>query len=306
MQRFTIIAFMTLCVTLFSVATGAAEKKLSLVATFTILADMARNVGGDLVEVKSLVGANGDVHAFEPTPADAKGLSQASLVVANGLGLEGWVDRLIKTSGYKGTVCVASNGAKLRDMDKAKENDSQSHGHKEVSDPHAWQDLANGRVYVINIAAALVAADPANADTYRKNAEAYNAKLSELDAWAKAEFATIPTPLRRMITSHDALGYFGAAYGIEIHSPMSFSTESEPSAGQVAKLIRQIRKDKISAVFIENVTDPRLLEQIAKESGARLGGELYSDALSKPTGPAATYIDMFKNNVGSVVGAMRK
>jgi len=301
------LSFLALC----GSAAGAAERKtISVLTSFTVLADMTKNIGGDAITVKSLVGPNGDVHAFEPTPSDAKALNQASLVVVNGLALEGWVERLIKTSGYKGPLCVASKGATLRDREDehdAKATKDEKHTDKrEATDPHAWQSLANGLVYVDNIAAALVAVDPANAAHYKQNTEAYNAKLAELDAWAKAEFAAIPKAQRRMITSHDALGYFGAAYDVDILSPVGFSTDSEPSAGQVAKLIRQIRKEKISAVFIENVSDPRLIEQIAKESGTTMGGELYSDALSKPDGPAPTYIDMFKNNVAKIIAAMRK
>ena len=168
------------------------------------------------------------------------------------------------------------------------------------------QDLHNGRIYVENIAKGLSAVDPAGAAIYQANAAAYEARLADLDKWVKTEFAAIPKAKRRMITSHDAFGYFGAAYGITIISPMGFSTESEASAGDIARLIQQIRQEKITAVFIENVTDPRLMQQVAKESGVTLGGELYSDALSKPDEAAPTYIDMFKNNVTKIVAAMRQ
>jgi len=231
----------------------------------------------------------------------------ADLVIVNGMGMEGWMERLIKTSGYMGPVVVATKGITPRGM-TAEEKEEHGHGakHERKIDPHAWQNLANGQVYVDNIAAGLSLVDPAGAPIYKANAEAYMAKLSELDKWVKSEFSSIPKPQRRLITSHDAFGYLGAAYGITILSPMGVSTESEPSAGGVARLIKQIRKEKISAVFIENVSDPRLVEQISKESGVKLGGELYSDALSKPEGPAPTYIDMFKNNVTKMVAAMRK
>ena len=188
--------------------------------------------------------------------------------------------------------------------------EEEEHGpgakHEHKIDPHAWQNLANGQIYVENIAKALSSVDAAGAPVYQANADAYKAKLGELDQWVKAEFSSIPKPKRRMITSHDAFGYLGAAYGITILSPVGVSTESEPSAGGVARLIKQIRQEKITAVFIENVSDPRLVQQIIKESGVTLGGELYSDALSKPGGPAPTYIDMFKNNVPKIVAAMRK
>ncbi len=284
-----------------------AEQKLKVIASFSILGDMTKNVGGDRVEVATLVGPNGDAHVYEPSPSDAKNVSTADLVIVNGLGLEGWMERLIKTSGYKGPVVVATQGIKPREMteeEKEEHGHGAKHGHK--IDPHAWQNPANGQIYVDNIAKGLSAVDPAGASVYQANAAAYQAKLAELGKWVKTEFADIPKPKRRLITSHDAFGYLGAAYGVTILSPMGVSTESEPSAGGVAKLIKQIRREKITAVFIENVSDPRLVEQIGKESGVTLGGELYSDALSKPDAPAPTYIDMFKNNVTKMIAAMRR
>ena len=296
-----------LCLALFVVGGGTearAEKKVKVIASFSILADITKNVGGDRVEVTALVGPNGDAHVFEPTPADAKAVNAADLVIVNGLGLEGWMDRLIKTSGYKGPVVVASQGIKPREMAEEESEHGAKHEHK--IDPHAWQNLANGQIYVENIAQALSSVDAAGAPVFKANTHAYKAKLGELDKWVKAEFSSIPKPKRRMITSHDAFGYLGTAYGITILSPVGVSTESEPSAGGVARLIKQIRKEKITAVFIENVSDPRLVQQIIKESGVTLGGELYSDALSKAEGPAPTYIDMFKNNVPKIVAAMRQ
>ena len=266
---------------------------------------MVKAIGSDKVDVAILVGPNGDVHVFEPTPATAKEVGEADLVIVNGLGLEGWIDRLIKTSGYKGMVAVASKGVKPRKMEN-EEHEAGGKGGRLVTDPHAWQDIRNGLLYVDNITKALSSADPASAAIYKANADAYKAKLIELDKWVKSEFSVIPRPKRRMITSHDAFGYFGAAYGVSILSPMGVSTESEPSAGEVKNLIRQIKKEKITAVFVENVTDPRMIEQIAKESGVTVGGELFSDALSEPNGPASTYIDMFKNNVAKIVAAMKK
>jgi len=291
-----------------SATEAKAEKKVRAIASFSILGDMVKNVGGDRVEVTTLVGPNGDAHVYQPTPAAAKAVGGANLVVVNGLGFEGWMDRLIQTSGYKGPVVVASQGIKTREM-TSEEKEQHEHGaakHEPKIDPHAWQNLSNGRIYVENIAKGLSSVDPDGAAIYKANTDAYEAKLADLDHWVKAEFAGIPEAKRRMITSHDALGYFGAAYGITIFSSMGFSTESEPSAGDIARLIKQIRGEKITAVFIENVTDPRLMEQVAKESGVTLGGELYSDALSNPGAAAPTYIDMFKNNVTKIVAAMRK
>lgn len=301
-------AVLTLVLALFIAGGGTAataEKKLNVVATFSILGDLTKNVGGDRVEVTTLVGPNGDVHVYEPTPADAEAVRSADLVVVNGLALEGWMDRLIKTSGFKGPVVVASQGVKPREMAAGELAEGAEHGPL-MTDPHAWQDVGNARLYVQNIAKGLEKVDPANASVYRANAEAYTAKLGELDRWVRKEFSGIPRQKRRMITTHDAFGYFGAAYGIAIISPVGFSTESEASAADIANLIKQIRREKITAVFLENVSDPRLMEQVAKESGVTLGGTLYSDALSKPQGPASTYLEMFKNNVTLIAGAMRK
>ncbi len=299
--------FLALCLA-GSAIEARAENKIKVVASFSILGDMVKNVGGDRVEVTNLVGPNGDAHVYQPTPAAVKAVSGAKLVVVNGLGFEGWMDRLIQTSGYKGPVVAATQGIKTREMTKGKKGQHEP-GHAKPEhniDPHAWHSLPNALFYIDNIAQGLGSADPAGAATYQANAAAYKARLIDLDKWVKAEFSAIPMAKRRMITSHDALGYLGAAYDIEILSPVGFSTESEPSAGDIARLIRQIRDEKISAIFIENVTDPRLMEQVAKESGATLGGELYSDALSKPDEAAPTYIDMFKNNVTKIVAAMRK
>jgi zinc/manganese transport system substrate-binding protein len=305
MSRGTRILVLLLAV--FLAASGAAahaEKKFNVVASFSILGDLTKNVGGDRIEVTTLVGPNGDTHVYEPTPADAKAVAGADLVVVNGLGFEGWMDRLIQTSGYKGSVVVASKGVKPRKM--TAEETTEPGAARLVTDPHAWQDLHNGQLYVRNIAEGLAELDRAGASVYEANAKAYTARLAELDRWVKKEFSAIPRPKRRMITTHDAFGYFGAAYGVTILSPEGFSTESEASAGDIARLIQQIRKEKITAVFIENISDPRLMQQVAKESGVTLGGTLYSDALSKPDGPAPTYLEMFKNNVSLIAAAMRQ
>jgi zinc/manganese transport system substrate-binding protein len=277
-----------------------AEKAVRVVASFSILGDMVRNIGGDRVNVTTLVGADGDVHAYEPTPAAAKAVGDADLVIVSGLGLEGWLDRLIKASGYKGVIVVASTGVKTRKM-KGENNNGQP-----VADPHAWQDIENGRLYVHNIAQALMSVDPSGAAIYKDLADDYSETLDKLNTWVKSEFSAIPEQKRRMITSHDAFGYLGDAYAIDILSPMGLSTESQPSAGEVKNLIRQIKKEKITAVFVENISDPRMIGQIAKESGATVEGELFSDALSKPDGPAPTYAGMFKNNVTKIVAAMKK
>jgi zinc/manganese transport system substrate-binding protein len=271
--------------------------KLPVVATFSILADLARDVGGDRVEVISLVGPNGDPHVYQPSPEDAKNLNAARLILVNGLGLEGWLDRLIKASGAKAPIIVATKGIAPRKM----EEDG-----KIGLDPHAWQSIPNAEIYVANIRDGLIAVDPAGADAYRANAAACLATLADLDKEVRAALAKIPAQRREIITTHDAFGYFGEAYDFKFIAPEGVSTESEASARDVAKIIRQIKAEKIPAVFLENVTDPRMAKRIAEESGATIGGALYSDALSPPDGPAPTYVDMMRNNIKQLTAALAK
>jgi zinc/manganese transport system substrate-binding protein len=268
---------------------------LPVVATFSILADFTRNVGGDRIEVTGLVGPNGDAHVYQPKPADAKQLGAARLILVNGLGLEGWIDRLIKASGTKAPVIVAAKGITLQKM----------HEEGRIGpDPHAWQSIANAKIYVANIRDALIGVDPGYASAYRANAENYTGELDELDKDVRTEIAKIPPERRQIITTHDAFGYFGTAYGFRFIAPEGVSTETEASARDVAKIIRQIKASNIPAVFLENVTDPRLVRTIASESGAKIGGTLYSDALSPPDGPAATYIEMMRNNIRELSAAL--
>ena len=289
-RRSCLAAFATLAVA--TTSRPRAAGKLKVVTTFTILEDMVRNVGGEHVALTTLVGPDGDAHVYEPTPADARTLARADLVVVNGLGFEGWIDRLVRVSGYRGPVVVASEGVAALTV-----NENQP-------DPHAWQDLANGRLDVANIVRALAAADPANADDYRRRARAYDRELAALDREVKSRLGAFPRDRRKVITSHDAFRYFGRAYGIDFRAPVGLSTESAPSAGEVAALIRQMRDEGIHALFVENVTDPRLVGQLAREAGAVIGGRLYSDSLSGPTGPAPTYVDMFRHNVSEIAKAV--
>jgi zinc/manganese transport system substrate-binding protein len=284
---------------LLGVAPVAAQEKLKVVATFSILADVVKNVGGDRVAVTALVGPNSDAHVYQPSPADAKTLSEAKVVFANGLGFEGWMERLIKASGTKAAMVVASKGVKPRNLDAA-----DAHGHQHATDPHAWQAVGNIKLYATNVRDALAAADPAGKATYEANAAAYLAKLDALDAEIRAAVEKIPADRRRIITTHDAFGYFAAAYGVAFIAPQGVSTESEVSAKDVARIITQIRKQKIPAVFLENVTDDRLLKRIGAESGAKVGGTLYSDALTDEKGPAATYIDMMRHNIRQLAAAL--
>jgi zinc/manganese transport system substrate-binding protein len=276
-----------------------AADKVKAVASFSILGDMVKQVGGDRVEVVTLVPADSDAHVFSPTPADAKTLAGAQLFFVNGLGFEGWMERLEKSSGFKGKTVVVSQGVKPRSIVEEEGGTPET-----ITDPHAWQDLENGKLYVANIRDGLIAADPEGKAVYEANAAKYLDAIATEEAAVKEALGKLPPARRKIITSHDAFGYFGAAYGLEIIAPEGVSTESEASAQDVVKIIRQIKAEKIPAVFLENVTDHRLLDQIARETSAKIGGTLYSDALSGPDGPAPTYLDMFRHNIGTLAAAL--
>ncbi len=282
-----------------SLAQENPQAKLKVLATFSIRADLVKNVGGDRVEVTALVGPNRDAHVYSPAPADARKVAEAKVVITNGLGFEGWMARLVKASGTKAQPVVATKGINARRAG----GDGHAHSHGNV-DAHAWQSVANVKVYVANIRSALIAADPAGKATYEANATAYLAKLDALDKEVKDAVAAIPKDRRKIITNHDAFGYFQEAYGIEFIAPQGVSTESEASAKDVARIITQIKRQKIPAVFLENVTDPRLIQRIAQESGARIGGKLYSDALTDAKGEAPTYIEMIRHNIRQMAAAL--
>lgn len=279
-----------------SLAAGAAER-LPVVTSFSLLADLTRAVGGDRIELKSLVGPDGDAHVYQPTPRDAQTVANARVLVVNGLGFEGWIARLQQASRFKGAQVVASQGV------PALANSPDHHGH---ADPHAWQNPANVHRYLDNIAAGLIRADPANAGYYRERAADYHRQLTELERWADAEMATIPPAKRRVITSHSAFAYLGNRFGIEFLAPQGRGTETEASPQDVAKLIRQIRQSQIKAIFVENISNPKLLEQIGRETGTQPGGRLYSDALSAAGGPASDYLGMMRHNISQLVAAMRR
>jgi zinc/manganese transport system substrate-binding protein len=303
----TVIALCT--ATLLMSAPAGAQERVKVIASFSILADLVKNVGGNRVDVGALVGPGSDAHVYAPTPADARKVAEARLVVVNGIGFEGWLDRLIKAAGGKATVVVATKGIKARKADddhdrKHGRKDGHKHEHDDDVDPHAWQNVLNVKTYVDNIRDALAAADPAGAEMYRANAAAYSAKLDALNADVRAAVTKIPAARRKIITNHDAFGYFEAAYGIKFIAPQGLATESEPSARDVARIISQIKRQKIPAVFLENISDPRLMQRIAKETGAKVGGTLYSDALTAANGPAPTYIDMMRHNLGTLIGAL--
>lgn len=274
----------------------AMAKTVDVVASFTVLADIVKQVGGDHVKVKSLVGPDGDPHTFEPTPQDSQALAKADLVFVSGLGLEGWMDRLVSASGYRGRPVVASTGITTRSM--------EDEG-KTITDPHAWNSMQNGVIYATNVMDALVKADPEDAAQTRQRGETYIQQLQALDSWAKTAFDRVPAERRKVLTSHDAFGYFGQRYGVTFLAPVGFSTESEASASEVGSLISQLKQQHIQRYFIENQTDPRLVKQIASATGAQPGGELYPEALSSATGPAPTYEAAFRHNVDAMLKSMQ-
>ena len=274
----------------FAAATHAAEP-LSVVASFSLLADMVATVGGDAVVVHALVGADADAHAFTPAPADAQRLAQAGLIVVNGLGFEGWIDRLVRASGSKAPVVVASQGITVRRIGK-------------VTDPHAWQSLAAAQRYVENIRVALVAARPAQASAFNARAADYTAKLAALDASVRGRLAAVPPGERKLVTSHDAFGYMADAWGLDMRAAQGWTTAGEASAADVARLIRQLKAQKVRALFVENISDPRLIERIAREAGASVGGMLYSDALSPPGTRADTYLKLMAHNADTLLAAL--
>lgn len=268
-----------------------AAERLNVVASFSILADFVRNVGGDRINLTTLVGPDSDVHVYTPAPADAKRIAGAKLVIVNGLGLEGWLPRLVQSAGAKAQVVTASAGIALLKLGSA-------------ADPHAWQSVPNARIYVTNIADALAAADPENADVFRKRAKAYLENLETLDREIREAVAKIPPERRKVISTHDAFGYFAAEYGVQFVAPLGVSTETEPSARDIAAIIGQIKAQKIPAVFLENISDDRLIRRIAAETGAKVGGTLISDGLTGEKGPAPTYIDMVRHNIKALTSAL--
>ena len=278
-----------------SLATGQGTApnppKLRVVASFSILADMLREVGGAAVDVTALVGPNADAHVFEPSPADVQRVAKAGLVVVNGLGFEGWIERLIRSSGYRGNVVVATVGIEPRQLDG-------------VADPHAWQSLALAQRYIENLRAGLAAARPAQAALFNAQAADYQRRVSALHQSVLRRLAAVPVGDRRVVTSHDAFGYFAAAYGIEFKAPQGWSTASQASAADVARIVRQLKDQRVRALFVENISDPRLLERIANEAGARVGDTLYSDALSPPGTAGDTYLRMFEHNAAALLLAL--
>ena len=302
-------ALLAAALTVSTPALANAAEPLKVVATFSIIGDFAKQVGGDLVELTTLVGPGDDAHVYEPRPSDAVAMQRAQVILANGLHFEGFLERLVETSGAKASVAYLTDGVqtrKLAEDDHAEEDidaDEDGHAHEGHIDPHAFQSAANARIYVQNIANAFCAADPADCDAYKANAVRYSASLDALDGEIRQLIGTIPQDRRTVITSHDAFGYFADAYGVRFLAPEGLSTDAEASAADVAALVSQIREDKASAIFVENVKNATLIRQIAAETGLTVGGTLYSDALSDGP-PAATYIDLMRHNAHTITSAI--
>jgi zinc/manganese transport system substrate-binding protein len=298
-QLFCGLAFTILC------SSPVLAQEFKVVASFSIIGDMVREVGGNLVSVTTLVRPDEDAHVYEPTPEDARSASAARIIFFNGLGFEGWFTRLLEASETRAALVEVSLGIKPLAPDEHQGNHEHESDHdSDGVNPHAWQDVANAIVYVQNIANGLCAADAQHCDAYRSNAARYIRSLEDLDHEIRQMVEKIPPDRRRVITTHEAFSYFEHAYGIDFLAAEGVSTESEASAADVANLIEQVRHDKAAALFVENITDPRLIEQISRETGLAPGGALYSDALSKAGGPATTYIDMMRHNAQTIASAI--
>jgi zinc/manganese transport system substrate-binding protein len=289
-------------------ASPASADQPRVVATFSILGDLAQRVAGGHAEIVTLVGPDGDAHVFEPGPKESATLAAADLLIANGLGFEPWLERLSEAAGFKGVQVVATEGVTPlpAEEDEHEEGEEEGHDHDHGAfDPHAFQDLANGQIYVANIAKGLAQIDPAHAADFTANAQALSAEMAALDAELKASFAAIPAEKRRVLTSHDAFRYFAHAYGIDFIAVHGISTEAEPSAQDLVEIIEQARAGNITAIFAENMADPRLAETVAADSDLRVGGQLYADALSQPNGPAPDYLSLFRHNAQQLLDALR-
>ena len=289
MKRFLRALFLS-CLALSTSAT--ASDRIRVVASFSILGDMVHQVTGDLADVTTIVGPDADAHLYQPNAADAKAVAKADIVFVNGMGFETWSETLIDNAGGAARVIVATSGVAPRLADG------------EI-DPHAWNALTNGIVYVENIAAAMAQADTANADAYKANAAAYIARLRALHASASESFGALPESRRTVVTAHDAFGYLAASYGLNFLAPVGIDTDAEPSAKELAALISHLKATGAGALFVENITSPALITQISRETGLKIGGRLFSDALSERGGPATSYVAMFEHNLGVIMAALQ-
>ncbi len=274
---------------------ASAADRLPVAVSFSVLGDLVRQVGGDRISTVQLVGPDEDAHVYQPTPGAIAEVSRTKLFFVNGLGLEGWLTRLQQAANYKGQVITVNQGSDALTM---------TEDGKRVTDPHTWQDPARVKSMIEIISKALITADPAGSTYYRQRADAYQKQLDDLATWATAQFNTIPPARRVILTSHDAFGYLGHRFGVKILAPQGVSTDAEPSAKEVGDLVRQIRASGIRAVFMENISNPKMVQQIAAETGTSTTARLYSDALSKD-GSADTYLKMYRHNVTALVAGMK-
>ncbi len=283
-----------------------AADKITVAATFSVIADMVSIIGGDHVDIKTIVGAGGDTELYQPTPADVATVASARAVFMNGLNeeFEPWLVPLLKQAGFNGVKVVVSRG--VRTIAAEEEHPVSGRQLPAAIDQHAWLDPRNGVIYVKNIAAALTRLDPANAADYRAHAAAYTKDIQAVDDWARAELATVPATKRRALTSHDSLQYIASAYGITLLTVNGWTNTSEPSAAELAKLTQRIRADHVKALFLDSITDPRAVQRIAMETGAVIGGTLYGDSLSTAGGEAGTYIEMLRHDVATLKSGMMK
>lgn len=308
-QRFAAGAAALACVVLALVPAPAVAAALNVVASFSIIGDFAAQVGGDRIALRTLVGPDSDAHVYEPRPSDAIAMAQADVVLVNGLEFEGFLARLTEASGTSASIVEVTQGIDLiRDPAGGHYHyyGNRAVFHAAPFDPHAWQSIANAKIYVRNISAALCAADSEGCGTYEANAEAYLATLAALEQEVRDAVDAIPPQRRTVVVAHNAFRYFEQAYGITFLSPQGVSTGSEASAAAVGAVIGEIRNRRAAAVFAENITDTRLVTRIAAEAGLALGGVLYSDALSKPEGPAPTYVDLMRHNVNTIRDAVAR
>jgi zinc/manganese transport system substrate-binding protein len=286
-----------------AVAVGAEQPPLRVVCTTTILADLARQVGGGRVEVVSLVGTGADPHHFQPTPDDVRLIAGARLVVINGLGYEGWIDQLIAAAGVaRYRLVVASAGVEPMTAG-AHAHGTAGHAHAE-QDPHAWHDAKNGMRYATNLRDAFTAADPAGAADYAAWTDLLLANLRVVDAWVKKQIATLPVERRVLVTSHDALAYFARAYGLEVVPVEGITTGQEPDPARFAALITRLRTRGVGAVFVESSANPKVVERLGIEAGARIGGTLLADSLAAPGRSGDTYLGMFAHNTRTIVAGL--
>lgn len=298
------LLFLLLCVSTFAVA-----EPLQVTASFSILADVAREIGGERVNVNEIVRSNQDMHVYRITPQDLRLVRSSKLVLLNGQGFEP-AEFVRSIQAAKVPFVEATQNIHLMDNHdehehehehEHKHNDKHEHSHGD-KDPHVWQDPVLMQKYAENIANALISVDSASSDYYKKRLANYQKQLKELDDWATKEISVIPVAKRKVLTAHDAFGYLGERYQIRFIAPQGVSEDSEPSAKQIANIIRQVKQENIRAVFMENISNPRLMRQLSRETGVDISGKLYSDALPE----SGSYIKMMQHNISELVKAMKQ